>query len=144
MRTRVRGLVALIHPAAERRSSRKLKAWLTEAYERPRPLSLLALLVRVAPFLFTGTAVFFDQLPGLLRRRYCIYPVSKILSITAKLEDGLVHLPHPVMCKYRHIVSVVADNQIRGEAAVDLPSSFGEGLVYVLSRSRILSSLSSP
>ena len=46
------------------------------------------------------------------------------------------------MCKYRHIVSVVADDQIRGEAAVDLPSSFGEGLVYVLSRSRILSSLS--
>jgi hypothetical protein len=38
----------------------------------------------------------------------------------------------------------VADDQIRGEAAVDLPTSFGEGLLYLLSRSQILSSLSSP
>jgi hypothetical protein len=79
----------------------------------------------------------------LLRRRYCIYPVGEVFSITAKLEDGLVHLPHPVMCKYRHVVSVVADKQIRGEAAVDLPSSFCKGLLYLL-RSPILSSLSNP
>lgn len=38
-------------------------------------------------------------------------------------------------------VSVVADNQIRGKAVVDLLSSFSEGLLYLLNRSHILSSL---
>ena len=108
-----------------------------------RGKTLLALFVGVASLLFTGTAVFFEQLPGLLRRRYCIYPVGEVLPITTKLEDGFVRVPHPVMCEYRHVVSVVADDQIRGEAAVDLPSSFCERLLYVLSRSRILSPLSS-
>src|SRR3954463_9953446 len=100
--------------------------------------------VGVASLLFRGTAIFFEQLPGLLRRRYCIYPVGEVLSIPTKLEDGLVQVPHPVMCKYRHVVSVVADNQIRGEAAVDLPSSVCEGLLYLLGRSHTLSSLSIP
>jgi hypothetical protein len=77
----------------------------------------------------------------LLGRRYCIYPVGEVLCVSAKLEGGLDHLPHPVMCKYRRVVSVVADNQIRGEAAVDLPSSLCEGLLYLL-RNHILTSLS--
>ena len=79
-----------IHSIAEKRSSRKLKACLTETYERPRPLSLLALLVRGAPVLFRGTAVLFGQLSGLLY----VLSRSRILS---SLSLALNHVEVPAL-----------------------------------------------
>jgi hypothetical protein len=73
-----------------------------------------------------------------------MHPVDTLRSLVAELEDVPGLLPHPAMSEYGYVVSVVADDQVLGEAAVDLPSSFRESLLYVLSRSYILSSLSSP
>jgi hypothetical protein len=95
-------------------------------------LTLLALLVvGVAPFLFRGTAIFSEQELGLPRRGYGMHPVDTLRSLVAQLEDVPGLLPHPAMSEYGY-VAVVADDQVLGEVALNLPSSFCEGLLYVL------------
>src|SRR5918994_3064833 len=71
-----------------------------------------------------------------------MHPVDTPRSLVAQLEDVRVLLPHPAMDGYRRVV-VVADDWVLGEAAVQTPSGFGEGLPYLL-WGHVGSPLSSP
>jgi hypothetical protein len=61
-----------------------------------------------------------------------MHPVDTLRSLVAELEDVGVLLPHPAMGGYRHVVVVVGDDQVLGEAAVKTPSGLGEGLLCLL------------
>jgi hypothetical protein len=94
---------------------------------------VLSQLVEIASLrlYFWGTVVLFEQQLGLPRRGYSMHPVDTLRSLVAKLEDVPVLLPHPAMGDYRCMVVVAAD-QMLIEAAVEDPSGFGEGLLYLL------------
>jgi len=56
--------------------------------------------------------------------------------VVAKLEEGIICLPGPAVGKYRQAIVVTPNDQMLGEAVVELLPSADESLLYFLSSHR--------
>jgi len=72
----------------------------------------------------------FEQLFGSPRCWHRPHPVGKVPLLTPDLEYGIVDSPRPPGGQYRR-GTVVPNEQILGEAAVELPTGPFNGLLYL-------------
>jgi hypothetical protein len=71
-----------------------------------------------------------NQSGSLLGIRHFVYPVGGHLFVIEQLEEGIVGSPMLPVGQERNARSVVADEQVPLEAAIEFPASVEEPLFY--------------
>ena len=71
-----------------------------------------------------------EQVNSLLGIRHFVYPVGGHLFVIEQLEEGIVGAPVLPVGQERNALSVVADEQVPLEAAIEFPASVEEPLFY--------------